>query len=319
MRLPVVEMAALLKRLWLEICRVCSTFSHLRTRRTHVDPEMVIAGNFAPYKAVKHSATPLWPGSGPQSTYETFHAFAPLNMPSADATDESFQAVISPLNTDAPLNMLLTEVTLPTSHCDRPLPSNFTARRNILVISVTDETSQLERSPLNWDLVSVANIPFIFVTLLVFQRERSPPEKARAFKNMFSMSVTDDTSHLDRSPSNVRAPPNMIFMLVTREVSHLLISWLNDCAFWNNEVMSVTNSVFQSGMSEHPALAQRGGAKGWSSGLAQWRSVEQHFSPEGTAARHASTAALSAVLVVNAGAHVALESTRSVHEVTPLM
>ena len=45
---------------------------------------------------------------------------------------------------------------------------------------------------------------------------------------MFDMSVTDDTSHLDRSPSNVRAPPNMIFMLVTREVSHLLISWLND-------------------------------------------------------------------------------------------
>ena len=102
---------------------------------------------------------------------------------------------------------------------------------------------------------------------------------------MFCMYVTDDTSHLDRSPSNVRAPPNMIFMLVTREVSHLLISWLNDWAFWNNEVMLVTNSVFQSGMSEHPALAQRGGAKGWSSGLAQWRSVEQHFSPEGTAAR----------------------------------
>ena len=123
-RLPVVEMAALLKRLWLEICRVCSTFSHLRTRRTHVDPKMVIEGNFAPYKAVEQRtfATPLWPGSGPQSTYETFHAFAPLNMPSADATDESFQAVISPLNTDAPLNMLLTEVTLPTSHCDRPLP-----------------------------------------------------------------------------------------------------------------------------------------------------------------------------------------------------
>ena len=201
-------------------------------------------------------------GFGTQSTYETCHAFAPLNMPSADATDKRFQAVISPLNTDAPLNMLLTDVTLPTSHCDRPLPSNFTARRNIESIRVTDETSQLERSPLNWDLVSnpwSANIPFIFVTLLVFQRERSPPEKARAFKNMFSMSVTDDTSHLDRSPSNVRAPPNMIFMLVTREVSHLLISWLNDWAFWNNEVMSVTNSVFQSGMSEHPALAQRGG------------------------------------------------------------
>ena len=54
MRLPVVEMAALLKRLWLEICRVCSTFSHLRTRRTHVDPDLMdIAGNFAPYKAVE--------------------------------------------------------------------------------------------------------------------------------------------------------------------------------------------------------------------------------------------------------------------------
>lgn len=33
--------------------------------------------------------------------------------------------------------------------------------------------------------------------------------------------------------------------------------------------------------------------------MAQWRSVEQHFSPEGTAARHASTAALSAVLSAN--------------------
>ena len=56
-RLPVVEMAALLKRLWLEICRVCSTFSHLRTRRTHSevgDSDMMnIEGNFAPYKDVE--------------------------------------------------------------------------------------------------------------------------------------------------------------------------------------------------------------------------------------------------------------------------
>ena len=54
MRLPVVEMAALLKRLLLEICRVCSTFSHLRTRRTHLDSDLMdISGNFAPYKAVE--------------------------------------------------------------------------------------------------------------------------------------------------------------------------------------------------------------------------------------------------------------------------
>jgi hypothetical protein len=81
--------------------------------------------------------------------------------------------------------------------------------------------------------------------------------------------------------------------------------------------MSVTNSVFHSGISEHLALAQRGGAVGSSSALAQWGSVEQHFSPDGTAARHASTAVFSAVLLVNMGAHIALVSTRSVHDVTP--
>ena len=163
-----------------------------------------------------------------------------------------------------------------------------------------------------------ANIPFIFVTLPVFQLERSPPEKARAFKNMFSMSVTDDTSQFERSPSNFAAAPNMMRMFVTREVFQLPISWSNACAFWNSADMSVTNSVFHSGISEHLALAQRGGAVGSSSALAQWGSVEQHFSPDGTAARHASTAVLSAVLLVNMGAHIALVSTRSVHDVTPL-
>jgi len=110
----------------------------------------------------------------------------------------------------------------------------------------------------------------------------------------------------------------MADMSVTDDTSQLPISWLNAWASWNSADMSVTKSVLHSGISEHPALAQRGGAVRSSSALAQWGSVEQHFSPDGTAARHASTAVFSAVLLANTGAHIALVSTRSVHEVTPL-
>ena len=43
-------------------------------------------------------------------------------MPSAEVPEPRSHAVMSPLNTDAPLNMLLVDVTPRTSQRDRPLP-----------------------------------------------------------------------------------------------------------------------------------------------------------------------------------------------------
>ena len=46
---------------------------------------------------------------------------------------------------------------------------------NMYIMSVTDDTSQVETSPLNIPPIPPLNIARIVVTLLVFQLDRSPP------------------------------------------------------------------------------------------------------------------------------------------------
>ena len=60
---------------------------------------------------------------------------------------------------------------------------------------------------------------------------------------MLRISVTLDTSHLERSPLNDDAPVNMPFMLVTLDTSHLEMSPLKDDAA---ETSHVSNKLFMS-------------------------------------------------------------------------
>ena len=67
----------------------------------------------------------------------------------------------------------------------------------------------------------------------------------------------------------------------------------------NNSDMLVMKPVSHFGMSVQPAAPHRGGLSGLSSVLAQFGSVEQQFSPEGTLVRQLTTAALSASFSAN--------------------
>ena len=71
-------------------------------------------------------------------------------------------------------------------------------------------------------------------------------------------------------------------ILVTLLTSQLEMSWLNEPLDSNSDDMSVTSEVSHEGMSAPHAAPQFAPAE------------EQHCSPEGTIARHLSTAALSA-------------------------
>ena len=61
------------------------------------------------------------------------------------------------------------------------------------------------------------------------------------------MSITEETSHVETSPSNDEAPLNISIMSVTEETSHVEMSPSNDEAPENIRDMSVTRD--RSGMS----------------------------------------------------------------------
>ena len=144
------------------------------------------------------------------------------------------------------MNMLFMSVTLEVLH---ELMSwlNEVARMNMLFMSVTDDTSQVETSPLKTFALGEgsphANIPCIVVTLLVFQLDRSPPANLRAVKNICPIFLTDPTSHLDRSPLKFLAPANMSCMFVTLPTFQSPISLLKLVAVWSMYCMSVTCEV----------------------------------------------------------------------------
>ena len=103
-------------------------------------------------------------------------------------------------------------------------------------------------------------------------------------------STPGDKPHPLRSWLNELALRNVSLKLVTDDVSHRLISWLNSVLSLNSLVMSVTRDTSQSGASTQPAPRHRAEL-----GSAHPGSVEQHFSPLGTASRHASTTRFSVV------------------------
>ena len=72
--------------------------------------------------------------------------------------------------------------------------------------------------------------------------------KELAPMNIVDMSVTRETSHLDKSWLNAEAILNMLIMLVTRETSHFEMSVLNSCCKVKTDVMSVTKSTCHSSM-----------------------------------------------------------------------
>ena len=67
----------------------------------------------------------------------------------------------------------------------------------------------------------------------VIHAPQSVRAKDEALLNMTPMSVTLDTSHVDRSPLNDDAEWNIKLMSVTLDTSHLERSPLNDDAEWN--------------------------------------------------------------------------------------
>jgi hypothetical protein len=80
--------------------------------------------------------------------------------------------------------------------------------------------------------------------------------------------------------------------LVTRLTFHAVIFWLKDPLFLNSPSMLVTNDVSQSGISAPYAGPQ------------STAPVEQQLSPEGTAARHLSTAFFRAAELGNGSAAI---------------
>ena len=80
--------------------------------------------------------------------------------------------------------------------------------------------------------------------LSAFELNQAAPQrfclKDVAWKNIRSMWVTLDTSHLEMSPSKDSAPLNIPAMSVTLDTSHFDMSALNDSAPLNRRSVSVT-------------------------------------------------------------------------------
>merc|ERR1719386_294328 len=57
--------------------------------------------------------------------------------------------------------------------------------------------------------------------------------------NMWLISMTFDTSHVEMSPSNSVAPMNMWLISMTFDTSHVEMSPLNDLSFMKTELISV--------------------------------------------------------------------------------
>ena len=103
---------------------------------------------------------------------------------------------------------------------------------------------------------------------------------------------------------------------ITCNMFHRLMSTSKSVSPSNKKLMSVTCETSQSGMSEHPTAPHRLIAV---SSYQHLGSEEQHFSPDGTASRHTSTAAFSSVPSAIGQTHKAFSvNTRLVHDVTPV-
>ena len=89
-----------------------------------------------------------------------------------------------------------------------------------LVLLVADSLAQIfPGEPSNISVLSA---------LEVLHAPQSACVKDDADANMRVISVTLDTSHMERSPLNDEAEANMAFMLVTSDTSHLEMSPLNN-------------------------------------------------------------------------------------------
>jgi hypothetical protein len=106
------------------------------------------------------------------------------------------------------------------------------------------------------------------------------------------MLVTVPTFQFERSWLKLFVSQNMNAMVVTRLTFHAEISSLKDVLLWNNPSMLDTRDVSQPGMSVLHATPQS----------AEFTVREQQSAPEGTAARHESTAAFRDAELVNAEA-----------------
>merc|ERR1712051_1010791 len=93
-------------------------------------------------------------------------------------------------------------------------------RWNIIAMSVTRATFQVEMSPLK--AAAKANMPCMPVTWDTSQLEMSPLKALRW--NIICMSVTRATFQVEMSPLKAAAKANILFMLVTWDTSQLEMS-----------------------------------------------------------------------------------------------
>ena len=110
----------------------------------------------------------------------------------------------------------------------------------MLFMSVTEETSQPERSPLKEE--ASQNMPFMSVTEETSQPERSPL-KALAVANMPSMLVTEETSQPVRLPSKEAELLNMLLVLLTFDRSGASVAWYTMVEAELNALCMVVHSV----------------------------------------------------------------------------
>ena len=112
---------------------------------------------------------------------------------------------------------------------------------------------------------------------------------------MLFMFVTEDTSQSPIGWLNAAASRNMVPMLVTEDTSQPPIGWLNAAAFSNKSPMSVTEDTSQPPIGWLNAAAPENMKCMLVTEDTSHASMP-HRAPVGSASRHASTSAFSAVL-----------------------
>ena len=128
--------------------------------------------------------------------------------------------------------------------------------------------------------------------------------------------VVSIASSRDARESQVSAPVNIPVVFALSAKVQPVMAWRKLVLPANRSCASATCDTSHSGMSTHPTAPHRliAGSK-----CQHFGSEEQHFFPDGTASKHASTVALSSAPSVNCHSHLATSvSTRLVHDVTPL-
>ena len=128
--------------------------------------------------------------------------------------------------------------------------------------------------------------------------------------------VVSIASSRDARESQVSAPVNIPVVFALSAKVQPVMAWRKLVLPANRSCASATCDTSHSGMSTHPTAPHRliAGSK-----CQHFGSEEQHFFPDGTASKHASTVALSSAPSVNCQTHLATSvSTRLAHDVTPL-